>query len=177
MNKTAAARPQTPIAEAQPLSGQVGCHGSVRALRPGAVGQESNGDRPIEIAESQSGMKTAIQFEPMDVNSIPFQEASLDIWDKKYRLSAKDGTPIDRSMDETYTRRARACRRRARGSARAVVRAVSVGLAQGHDSRAASSRTPARRSTSPRPRRSTARSPARSTIRWTTSSPRCTRRD
>jgi ribonucleoside-diphosphate reductase alpha chain len=55
-------------------------------------------------------MKSAIpvQFEPMDVNSIPFQEASLDIWDKKYRLSAKDGTPIDRSMDETYKRVARA---------------------------------------------------------------------
>ena len=55
-------------------------------------------------------MKTAIpvQLEPMDVNSIPFQEASLDIWDKKYRLSAKDGTPIDRSMDETYKRVARA---------------------------------------------------------------------
>ncbi len=53
-------------------------------------------------------MKTAIHFEPMDVNSIPFQEASLDIWDKKYRLSAKDGAPIDRSMDETYKRVARA---------------------------------------------------------------------
>jgi ribonucleoside-diphosphate reductase alpha chain len=53
-------------------------------------------------------MKTAIQFEPMDVNSIPFQEASLDIWDKKYRLSAKDGSPIDGSMDETYMRVARA---------------------------------------------------------------------
>ncbi|HKQ14833.1 MAG TPA: adenosylcobalamin-dependent ribonucleoside-diphosphate reductase [Steroidobacteraceae bacterium] len=49
-----------------------------------------------------------MQFEPMDVNSIPFQEASLDIWDKKYRLSAKDGSPIDRSMDETYKRVARA---------------------------------------------------------------------
>ena len=55
-------------------------------------------------------MKTAIpvQLEPMDVNSIPFQEASLDIWDKKYRLTAKDGSPIDRSMDETYKRVARA---------------------------------------------------------------------
>jgi ribonucleoside-diphosphate reductase alpha chain len=56
----------------------------------------------------QAGMKTAIKLEPMDVNSISFQEASLDIWDKKYRLSAKDGTPIDRSMDETYQRVARA---------------------------------------------------------------------
>lgn len=53
-------------------------------------------------------MKTAIKLDPMDVNSIPFQEASLDIWDKKYRLTAKDGSPIDRSMDETYQRVARA---------------------------------------------------------------------
>lgn len=53
-------------------------------------------------------MKTAIKLEPMDVNSIPFQEASLDIWDKKYRLTAKDGSPIDRSMDDTYKRVARA---------------------------------------------------------------------
>ncbi len=53
-------------------------------------------------------MKTAVKLEPMDVNSIPFQEASLDIWDKKYRLSAKDGTPIDKSMDDTYRRVARA---------------------------------------------------------------------
>jgi len=43
-----------------------------------------------------------------DLNSIPFQEASLDIWDKKYRLTTKDGEPLDRSMDETYKRVARA---------------------------------------------------------------------
>ena len=53
-------------------------------------------------------MKTAIKLEPMDVNSIPFQEASSDIWEKKYRLCAKDGTPIDRTMDDTYQRIARA---------------------------------------------------------------------
>ncbi len=53
-------------------------------------------------------MKIAVKLEPMDVNSIPFQEASLDIWDKKYRLCAKDGTAIDRSMDDTYSRVARA---------------------------------------------------------------------
>ncbi|AMN45737.1 ribonucleoside-diphosphate reductase alpha chain [Steroidobacter denitrificans] len=53
-------------------------------------------------------MKTAIKLEPMDVNSIPFQEASRDIWEQKYRLAAKDGTPIDQSMDETYQRVARA---------------------------------------------------------------------
>ncbi|HEX7113919.1 MAG TPA: LAGLIDADG family homing endonuclease [Steroidobacter sp.] len=53
-------------------------------------------------------MSTAIKLEPMDVNSIPFQEASLDIWEKKYRLCAKDGTPIDKTMDDTYKRVARA---------------------------------------------------------------------
>jgi ribonucleoside-diphosphate reductase alpha chain len=63
---------------------------------------------PARNPEFFAGMKTAIKLEPMDVNSIPFQEASLDIWDKKYRLSAKDGTPVDRSMDDTYKRVARA---------------------------------------------------------------------
>jgi len=53
-------------------------------------------------------MNTVVKIEPKDVETIPFQEASLDIWDKKYRLTAKDGTPIDKSMDETYKRVARA---------------------------------------------------------------------
>jgi ribonucleoside-diphosphate reductase alpha chain len=53
-------------------------------------------------------MSTAVKLESRDARSIPFQEASLDIWDKKYRLSAKDGTPIDRTMDDTYKRVARA---------------------------------------------------------------------
>jgi ribonucleoside-diphosphate reductase alpha chain len=53
-------------------------------------------------------MNSAVRFEPMHVTSIPFQEASLDIWDKKYRLCAKDGTPVDQSMDDTYSRVARA---------------------------------------------------------------------
>jgi len=53
-------------------------------------------------------MNTLVKIEPKDIDAIPFQEASLDIWDKKYRLSAKDGTPIDKSMDDTYKRVARA---------------------------------------------------------------------
>jgi ribonucleoside-diphosphate reductase alpha chain len=53
-------------------------------------------------------MSTAVKFHSKDARSIPFQEASLDIWDKKYRLSAKDGTPIDQTMDDTYKRVARA---------------------------------------------------------------------
>ena len=53
-------------------------------------------------------MNTVVKIDPKDIDAIPFQEASLDIWDKKYRLTAKDGTPIDRSMDDTYKRVARA---------------------------------------------------------------------
>jgi ribonucleoside-diphosphate reductase alpha chain len=53
-------------------------------------------------------VSTAYKIEPRGVDQIPFQEASVDIWDKKYRLTAKDGTPVDRSMDDTYKRVARA---------------------------------------------------------------------
>jgi ribonucleoside-diphosphate reductase alpha chain len=53
-------------------------------------------------------MNTVVKIEPKDVDAIPFQEASLDIWDKKYRLTAKDGSPIDKTMDDTYKRVARA---------------------------------------------------------------------
>src|SRR3989440_12573981 len=53
-------------------------------------------------------MNTVVKIEPLGLDAIPFQEASLDIWDKKYRLTAKDGAPIDRTMDDTYQRVARA---------------------------------------------------------------------
>jgi ribonucleoside-diphosphate reductase alpha chain len=53
-------------------------------------------------------MNTVVRIQAKDVDSIPFQEASIDIWDKKYRLTAKDGAPIDHSMDDTYKRVARA---------------------------------------------------------------------
>ena len=53
-------------------------------------------------------MNTVVKIDPRDIDAIPFQEASLDIWDKKYRLTAKDGTPIDKTMDDTYGRVAQA---------------------------------------------------------------------
>ncbi len=49
-------------------------------------------------------MSTAVKIEPKNVDQIAFQEASLDIWDKKYRLTAKDGAPLDRTMDDTWKR-------------------------------------------------------------------------
>jgi ribonucleoside-diphosphate reductase alpha chain len=39
---------------------------------------------------------------------IPLQPASLDIWNTKYRLKAKDGTPVDKDIDGTYQRVAKA---------------------------------------------------------------------
>src|SRR6202044_147946 len=53
-------------------------------------------------------MNTVVKIEPREIDTVPFQEASMDIWDKKYRLCAKDGSPIDKSMDDTYKRVARA---------------------------------------------------------------------
>lgn len=49
------------------------------------------------VRESESGFR-----------QIPLQETSLEIWDSKYRLKSKDGTPIDGTIDDTYQRVARA---------------------------------------------------------------------
>jgi len=43
-----------------------------------------------------------------DVVDIPLQAASLDIWDKKYRLKSKNGQAIDETIDDTYQRVAKA---------------------------------------------------------------------
>jgi len=53
---------------------------------------------------------SSVQIEVIGTDSkeIPFQDASLDIWDKKYRLKSKTGEIIDNTMDETYQRVARA---------------------------------------------------------------------
>ena len=39
---------------------------------------------------------------------IEFQDASVDIWDKKYRLKTKDGDVLDATIDDTFGRIARA---------------------------------------------------------------------
>ena len=42
------------------------------------------------------------------VMEVPLQPASLDIWDKKYRLKTKQGEPVDATVDDTWSRVARA---------------------------------------------------------------------
>jgi len=45
---------------------------------------------------------------PNTVTEITLQDASMDIWDTKYRLKTKDGDAVDANIDETYKRVARA---------------------------------------------------------------------
>jgi ribonucleoside-diphosphate reductase alpha chain len=46
--------------------------------------------------------------EESEEKKIPFQSVSKDIWDKKYRLKSKNGDFIDKNINETYQRVARA---------------------------------------------------------------------
>jgi ribonucleoside-diphosphate reductase alpha chain len=53
-------------------------------------------------------MKSAVNLDANSVADITFQPASIDIWESKYRLVAKDGRGIDTKVDDTYRRVARA---------------------------------------------------------------------
>ncbi len=53
-------------------------------------------------------IKSAVHIDIKSVSDIRFQPASLDIWEAKYRLTAKDGAVIDKNIDDTYRRVARA---------------------------------------------------------------------
>ena len=54
-------------------------------------------------------MKTAV-FPNLEgpVEDISLQSASVDIWDKKYRLKTKSGDALDQDIDDTYQRIAKA---------------------------------------------------------------------
>ena len=53
-------------------------------------------------------MESAVRKESAAGTAIEFQQASIDIWDKKYRLKSKQGKVLDETMDDTYRRVARA---------------------------------------------------------------------
>jgi ribonucleoside-diphosphate reductase alpha chain len=42
------------------------------------------------------------------VSKLPMQDTSLDIWETKYQLKTKNGTPVDKSVEGTYERVAKA---------------------------------------------------------------------
>src|SRR5487761_61475 len=62
------------------------------------------------LREDEHHMSTVrIEALPRDTaTQIPMQPASWDIWDKKYRLKTKQGTPVDADIDHTYQRVAHA---------------------------------------------------------------------
>jgi ribonucleoside-diphosphate reductase alpha chain len=53
-------------------------------------------------------MSAQLQVVNNTSTNIPLQTASVDIWDSKYRLKTKDGQPIDKDIDTTYQRVAKA---------------------------------------------------------------------
>ncbi len=53
-------------------------------------------------------MNMALQVRATRLADIPLQEASQDIWDKKYRLTTRSGEPVDQDINATYERVARA---------------------------------------------------------------------
>ncbi|WP_340122743.1 LAGLIDADG family homing endonuclease [Methylobacter svalbardensis] len=63
-------------------------------------------------------MSAKLHVIPNTVTEIPFQDASMDIWDTKYRLKTKDGDAIDGTIDETYQRVARAISEVEKGKAK-----------------------------------------------------------
>ena len=78
------------------------------ALRGIFVGIRAFNKNP-EDTEANDKMGTArAQQIARAVTEVPLQPASLDIWDKKYRLKTKQGEPVDATVDDTWSRVARA---------------------------------------------------------------------
>ena len=48
--------------------------------------------------------KASLEQRKTDASGVELQPASIDIWDKKYRLKAKSGHVIDRTIDDTFKR-------------------------------------------------------------------------
>ena len=49
-----------------------------------------------------------LQAVPNNINEVPYQDASLDIWDTKYRLKTKNGEAVDSDVDASFARVAKA---------------------------------------------------------------------
>ena len=64
---------------------------------------------PQDYRQTLNLMKTAVSSnETSPVEEISLQSASVDIWDKKYRLKTKSGGALDQDIDHTYQRIAKA---------------------------------------------------------------------
>lgn len=109
-------------------------------------------------------MKTATNAsDAVTAEEISFQSASVDIWDKKYRLKTKSGGALDTDIDATYHRIAKALAEPKNLSNRISGLSLFYGRFETARSRPGESYpTPAPRSISPLPAPSTAPCRARS---------------
>ena len=62
----------------------------------------------MEKREKNKILKSASKKEKQDILNVDYQPASLDIWDKKYRLKDISGQPIDLNIEDTFKRVAKA---------------------------------------------------------------------
>ena len=72
------------------------------------IQSQSIGVRIYRGKDCMGKSTTHLKFVREENEDVPFQEASLDIWAQKYRLVSKSGEVVDRSMDDTFLRVARA---------------------------------------------------------------------
>ncbi|MFW5439578.1 MAG: adenosylcobalamin-dependent ribonucleoside-diphosphate reductase [Methylophilaceae bacterium] len=56
----------------------------------------------------ESAKKSSAEVGVKESQEIPMQSVSLDIWDKKYCLKTKNGEPVDKNIDDSYSRVAKA---------------------------------------------------------------------
>ena len=66
------------------------------------MNQAGNGE------EDGALMKSVLELNTAKVADIPLQDASLSIWSTKYQLKTKSGEPVDKDIQGTYERTARA---------------------------------------------------------------------
>ena len=62
----------------------------------------------MKAASTNTVTNSAKNAVKTSIEDIPFQAASVDIWEKKYRLQSKEGVVVDETIDDTYRRVAQA---------------------------------------------------------------------
>jgi ribonucleoside-diphosphate reductase alpha chain len=93
-----------PDGEGVPLAGCAPSRGLLEHLRDGGI-QE---DLDSGLTETKTEATTMANTNFNATKDVPFQPASVDIWDSKYHLKDKHGNPVDGSMVGTYDRVAEA---------------------------------------------------------------------
>src|SRR5690606_3294620 len=105
--RTPAATSQHPCTE--PIIRLVSRNPAAPARRPHGGDKSGMSTVRLEAASMDNSSNSTSDGAANDGSrDIAMQPASLDIWDKKYRLVTKDGTPVDADIDATYRRVARA---------------------------------------------------------------------